>query len=68
MSMVREDIVRYFDKLREVETEGVEPMVQSLENRDVERDDVVTTSDIRDGLLAGAPEMKDEMFVVPRSI
>ena len=68
MRMVREDIVGYFDKLREVETDGVSPMVQPFENPDAERDDVVTASDIRDGLLAGAPEMKDEMFVVPRSI
>lgn len=66
--MVREDIVGYFDKLREVETDGVEPMVQPFENSEVERDDVISTSDIRDGLLAGAPKMKDEMFVVPRSI
>ena len=63
-----DSIVAYFDRLKEVETDGVEPMVQPFENSDVEREDVVAGSDIRDGLMVGAPEIKDEMFVVPRSI
>ena len=57
----------YIDKLGELDTEGVEPMSHVFPVQNVFREDVVTNSDIREELLANAPEEKDGMFVVPRT-
>ena len=54
----------YIDKLGELDTEGVEPMTHVFPVQNVFREDVVTNSDIREQLLANAPEQKDGMFVV----
>ncbi|MCM1174404.1 MAG: Asp-tRNA(Asn)/Glu-tRNA(Gln) amidotransferase subunit GatC [Blautia sp.] len=58
----------YIDKLGELDTEGVEPMSHIFPVQNVFREDIVTNSDIREQLLANAPEQKDGMFVVPRIV
>ena len=58
----------YIDKLGELDTEGVEPMSHVFPVQNVFREDVVTNSDIREQLLANAPEQKDGMFMVPRIV
>ncbi len=58
----------YIDKLGELDTEGVEPMTHVFPVQNVFREDVVTNSDIREQLLANAPEQKDGMFVVPKTV
>lgn len=58
----------YIDKLGELDTEGVEPMSHVFPVQNVFREDIVTNSDIREQLLANAPEQKDGMFVVPRIV
>lgn len=58
----------YIDKLGELDTEGVEPMSHVFPVQNVFREDIVTNSDMREQLLANAPEQKDGMFVVPRIV
>ncbi len=58
----------YIDKLNELDTDGVEPMSHVFPVQNVFREDIVTNSDIREQLLANAPEQKDGMFMVPRTI
>lgn len=58
----------YIDKLGELDTEGVEPMSHVFPVQNVFREDIVTNSDMREQLLANAPEQKDGMFMVPRIV
>lgn len=68
----------YIDKLGELDTEGVEPMSHIFsvdqffagENfmGNVFREDVVSNGDCRDEVLLNAPEQKDGMFKVPRTV
>lgn len=58
----------YIDKLGELDTEGVEPMTHIFPVQNVFREDIVTNSDIREQLLSNAPEQKDGMFIVPRTV
>ncbi len=58
----------YVDMLNTIDTEGVEPMTNVFDVRNVFRDDVVTESTPKDILLENAPEKKDGQFVVPRTI
>ncbi len=66
----RQDMGRmldYIDQLKELDTDGVEPMSHVLAVENVLREDVVTNGDMRQGLLANAPGEKDGMFTVPRT-
>lgn len=58
----------YIDKLGELDTEGVEPMPHVFPVQNVFREDIVTNSDTRELLLSNAPEQKDGMFVVPKTV
>ncbi len=58
----------YIDKLGELDTEGVEPMTHVFPVQNVFREDIVTNSDTREQLLSNAPEQKDGMFVVPKTV
>ncbi len=58
----------YIDKLGELDTEGVEPMTHVFPVQNVFREDIVTNSDAREELLANAPEQRDGMFVVPKTV
>jgi len=61
-------MLAYIDKLGELDTEGVEPMSHVFPVQNVFREDIVTNSDMREQLLANAPEQKDGMFMVPRIV
>ena len=66
----RQDMGRmldYIDQLKELDTEGVEPLSHVLSVENVMREDVVTNGDMREALLANAPEEKDGMFTAPRT-
>ena len=58
----------YIDKLNELDTSGVEPMSHIFPVNNVFREDVVTNGDIRDEMLANAPEAKDGSYKVPRTV
>ncbi len=57
----------YIDMLGELDTDNVEPMSHAFPVQNVFREDVVTGTDIRDQILANAPEEKNGMFVVPKT-
>jgi len=51
-------ILEYFDKLNEVDTQGVEPLSQSIELENILRPDEIEECDtnIRDSILNNAPQ------------
>jgi len=59
-------ILAYMDKLNELDTSGIEPMLHVLELTNVYREDVVAQSLDRDAALANAPKHDGEYFLVPR--
>lgn len=58
----------YIDKLNELDTEGVEPMSHVFPVSNVFREDVVTNGDDSVNTIQNAPEEKDGMFMVPRTV
>jgi aspartyl-tRNA(Asn)/glutamyl-tRNA(Gln) amidotransferase subunit C len=60
------DILSYMDKLSELDTDNVEPMMHVLNMTNVYREDVVGTSLDRTAALKNAPAHDDEFFLVPR--
>lgn len=57
----------YIDKLSELDTTEVEPMSHVFPVQNVFREDVVTNKDMREQMLANAPEAKDGLFMAPRT-
>ena len=60
------DILSYMDKLNELDTDGVEPMMQVLEMTNVYREDEVRPSLDRETALKNAPKTDGEYFLVPK--
>lgn len=63
-----EEMLDYIDKLNELDTRGVEPMSHVFPVNNVFREDVVTNGDGRRDTLANAPEVKENSFVVPKTV
>ena len=61
-------ILTYIDKLRALDTTGVEPTSHAVPLTNVLRDDVEKASLPRDEMLANAPDRYRELFRVPRII
>ena len=61
-------ILTYIDKLRALDTRGVEPTSHAVPLTNVMRDDLVRPSFPRDEMLANAPDRRGEFFRVPRII
>ncbi|MBB4085863.1 aspartyl-tRNA(Asn)/glutamyl-tRNA(Gln) amidotransferase subunit C [Sphingomonas carotinifaciens] len=67
------NILGWIEQLGEVDTNGVEPMTAVIPNTLRLRDDVVnadplTGGDLRDALMAGAPQAEHGFFTVPKVI
>ena len=60
------DILNYMDKLDELDTEGIEPMMHVLDLTNVYREDVVRESLSREDAMRNAPKSDGEYFLVPR--
>lgn len=58
----------YIDMLNELDTAGVEPMSHVFPLQNVFREDEVTNGDGSEETLKNAPEEKENMFVVPRTV
>ncbi len=58
-------IVEYVDLLKQVNTDGVEPLAHPLEVRNVFRADEPGTSLPLDEALANAPQRRGEFYAVP---
>ncbi len=62
------NILNMVDKLREVDTEGVEPLVYVSDTANVFRDDAVTNQLTREQALQNAPNQDGTYFRVPKVI
>lgn len=62
------DILRYMDKLGEVDTTGVEPMTHAIAQKNAFREDVVEESLSPELSLANAPGARGGSFQVPKVI
>jgi len=63
-----DDILRYMDKLGELDTTDVPPTTHALNLTGAMRNDEVRPSARREELLANAPASDGENFVVPKVI
>lgn len=63
-----ENMLSYIDKLNELDTEGIEPMSHIFDVNNVFREDVVLNINERDNILKNAPEEKNGMFCVPKTV
>jgi aspartyl-tRNA(Asn)/glutamyl-tRNA(Gln) amidotransferase subunit C len=61
-----ESVMGYFDKLRELDTEGVEPLVHAVEESNVLMPDEPGGSLSQEEALANAPRHDGSFFCVPR--
>ena len=62
------DILGYIEKLGEVDTLNVLPMMHSLDEGNVLRDDVLSTSMSHEQVIKNAPKSEDRFFVVKKVI
>ena len=62
------NILGWVEQLGEVNTDGVEPLATVIDQKLRLRDDVVTDGNIRDEVLANAPEAQHGFFAVPKVI
>jgi aspartyl-tRNA(Asn)/glutamyl-tRNA(Gln) amidotransferase subunit C len=62
------NILGWVEQLGEVDVTGVEPMTAVIPNRQRLRDDVVNDGDVRDKVLANAPQAEHGFFAVPKVI
>jgi len=62
------NILGWIEQLGEVDTDGVEPLTAVIEQKLRLRDDKVTDGEIREAVLANAPEAQHGFFAVPKVI
>ena len=63
-----EGIVKYVEKISEVDVSGVAPTLHGRELVNAFREDVVRPSLDREAALANAPERTDEYFKLPKIV
>ena len=61
-------IIGWVEQLAEVNTDGIEPLTAVIDQKLRLRDDAVTDGNIRDDVLANAPEAQHGFFAVPKVI
>ena len=62
------NILGWVDQLSQVNTDGVEPLTAVIANTLRLREDVVTDGNVRDAVLANAPNAEHGFFAVPKVI
>jgi len=62
------NILGWVEQLAEVDTDGVEPLTAVIDNHLRLRDDVVNDGNIREKVLANAPDAQHGFFAVPKVI
>jgi aspartyl-tRNA(Asn)/glutamyl-tRNA(Gln) amidotransferase subunit C len=62
------DILAMCEKLNEVDTEGVEPLIYLTNSETVLRDDVVVQTITHEEALKNAPKADSDFFRVPKVI
>jgi aspartyl-tRNA(Asn)/glutamyl-tRNA(Gln) amidotransferase subunit C len=61
-------ILAYVEAMNEVDTTGVEPLAHAVDAIAASRPDLVTETIDRDALQAGAPQVEEGYYLVPRVI
>ena len=61
-------VLESFDKLSELDTEGVEPMAHAVELTNVLQDDIVREGLTHEAALANAPARDGDLYKVPKVI
>jgi aspartyl-tRNA(Asn)/glutamyl-tRNA(Gln) amidotransferase subunit C len=61
-------ILGWVEQLSAVDTEGVEPLTAVIDLQQRLRDDVIDDGNVRDKILANAPEAQHGFFAVPKVI
>ena len=62
------NILGWVEQLAEVDTDGVEPLTAVIDQKLRLRDDAVTDGNVRDKILANAPDAQHGFFAVPKVI
>ncbi|HEX8839126.1 MAG TPA: Asp-tRNA(Asn)/Glu-tRNA(Gln) amidotransferase subunit GatC [Sphingomicrobium sp.] len=62
------NILGWVEQLAEVNTDGVEPLTAVIEQKLRLREDQITDGNIREAVLANAPEAQHGFFAVPKVI
>jgi aspartyl-tRNA(Asn)/glutamyl-tRNA(Gln) amidotransferase subunit C len=62
------NILGWVEQLAQVDTDGVEPLTAVIDQKLRLRDDVVNDGNIRDEVLANAPDAQHGFFAVPKVI
>jgi aspartyl-tRNA(Asn)/glutamyl-tRNA(Gln) amidotransferase subunit C len=62
------NILGWVEQLGEVDTDGIEPLAAVIPNQLRLREDVITDGDVRDKVLANAPQAEHGFFAVPKVI
>ena len=63
-----ENIVKYVEKISEVDVDGVEPMMHGRTLVNAFREDVVRPSMDREAALANAPKRAGDEFLLPKIV
>ncbi|RYF94666.1 MAG: Asp-tRNA(Asn)/Glu-tRNA(Gln) amidotransferase subunit GatC [Chitinophagaceae bacterium] len=63
-----QEMITFIEKLQEVNTDGVEPLLHMSSNVNILRDDVVQGSVTREEALKNAPDSDGTFFKVPKVI
>ena len=61
-------LLKWVEQLNEVDTEGVEPMSRVVAMKMKRREDKVTDGEIAADVVANAPMVEDNYFVVPKVV
>ncbi len=62
------NILLWMDKLNEIDTTGVEPLIMMTEEINIKREDEVKQDFTREQVLKNAPQTDGEFFIVPKVI
>ncbi len=62
-----ENMLDYIDKLNELDTTGVEPLLHIFDTVNVFREDIVENDDGHEAALANAPAVKGRSFLAPKT-
>jgi aspartyl-tRNA(Asn)/glutamyl-tRNA(Gln) amidotransferase subunit C len=62
------NILGWVEQLAQVNTDGVEPLAAVIPNQLRLREDVIDDGDVRDDVLANAPQAEHGFFAVPKVI
>lgn len=63
-----EKILSYVDKLNELDTKDVEPLVHVMPHTNVFREDEIENDDGAEATLSNAPKKKENQFMVPKTV